>query len=100
MTLTSSVLAAVSVPTRTAWKYGLVRFLVNTAMVSPSASAALEKSAVSTAVTLMTRYFILPTPFSYSMWWTVGNCCLFADPTRAGIDPNREQDDEAGDERL
>jgi hypothetical protein len=30
----------------------------------------LEESAVSTAVTLMTRYFILPTPFSSSMWWT------------------------------
>src|SRR5208282_6610019 len=59
MTLTPSALAAVSLPTRTAWKYGLVRFLVNTAIVSPSANAELENSAVTTAVTPMTKVFML-----------------------------------------
>ena len=58
MTLTPSALAAVSVPTRTAWKYGLVRFLVNTAMVSPAADAGPARSAVNTAVTPRVRYFI------------------------------------------
>ena len=39
MTVAPIAFAAVSAPTRTAWKYGLVWFFVNTAMFSFAASA-------------------------------------------------------------
>src|ERR1700730_8720850 len=93
-----SAFAAASAPTRTVWKKGLVWFLVKTAMVSRSAGAPAANPPDSTSTAPISFWYCFMFP---SLFWFVEFCRTSWRMTACfHIDPDRQDDNDTGDERL